>query len=86
MVAPSHMHYIEDMVRNMIGTKGEIGFRDMFNIVTVNGDTRWDGYMWRQFLAEFIANSDRIAKCFNVKNEFTVTKDSQGYDIVSYGY
>lgn len=86
MVSKSSLHIVEEMVRQMIGNKGKIEFRDMFSIVTDSGDNFWEAHKWQQFMAEFLANSDTIAAYFGAENKFNIQKNARGYDIIKYGY
>lgn len=76
------MLLLEKVITNITLTK-KITYFDVKKLETEHNE-EWTGWMWRQFIDDFITRSDKIAKAFNIENKFSHDKDEQGYDIIVY--
>jgi hypothetical protein len=71
------------IVKNVIGTKGKIGFNDVRMLPRYNDD-EWHRPEWIEFIEEFMNRSARIAAHFLSPNKFVMERGANGYEFIIY--
>lgn len=81
-VPEQNIGQVESVVRNMLSTTKKLQYFDVKWIGLKEGED-WTGRLWIEFLNQFLLNSKKIAKAFNIKNKFKHTKINE-YDVIIY--
>jgi len=77
------MTHFEKYLSYIIANKSKI----IYNEVRLVGQTvlgEWTGRIWHEFCEQFMLNSKKICKAFNVTGKFVHTRNSQGFEEIHY--